>query len=114
MSRTNGFARTLLAAFLASTLAAPAFAADGEARSVRIGYADLDLTTPGGASALAQRIRAAARKVCGAAESRSAAGQVAWRECRETALDGAVANGGSRAPDVRRVVARVRASGQRS
>lgn len=114
MSRSHHIARSLVSSLLLAVLAAPAFAGHGAPRSVRVSYADLDLTTPAGSAALAQRVRAAARKVCRAGESRAAASQVAWRECLEAALDGATAADGSRALEVDRVVARMRDRSPRS
>lgn len=53
--------KTLASLAAVLTLAAAAPAAAGE---VRIAWGDLDLSTPAGADAFDQRVRAAARKLC--------------------------------------------------
>ena len=71
-------------------LAAPAFASSGEARSVSVKTADLNLSSAAGVEALYSRIQGAARKVCSEAEGRSAARVVEHRTCLRTAMDSGV------------------------
>lgn len=73
---------TILAAL--STLAAlPAAAEDF---TVSVSYADLDLTAPEGAVALAHRIDAAVGKACERPHLRDLKGMVAWEECKASAI----------------------------
>lgn len=70
--------------------AAPGLEHAGEAKSVSVRTADLNLQSTAGVEALYGRLRSAAREVCEGLESRSASTQVAHRECLRTAMDGAV------------------------
>jgi UrcA family protein len=58
----------LLAAALACALAAPAFA--GEARSIPVQRADLNLQSEAGAEVMLARLERAAERVCGVANGR--------------------------------------------
>jgi UrcA family protein len=73
-----------------AALAAPALANTAEAVSVTVRTSDLDLASDAGVQSLYQRIERAARKACAGLDTRSAATQVEYRECRATAVDGAV------------------------
>jgi len=79
----------VLAAALASGLATPAIAAE-EAVAVTVDFADLDVADPAGADALTQRIGAAVDKVCARPDLRNLKAMVAWEECRQEALVGAM------------------------
>ena len=59
-------------------------------RSVTIHFADLDIDSASGASALYQRLAGAARVVCGD-DGRSPSEQRAWQECYQQALSAAIA-----------------------
>ena len=63
-----------------------------EQRSVAVSYADRDMATEQGVSALYARLDTAARRVCGRVEGRDLARRADWRNCRAAALDAAVAD----------------------
>jgi UrcA family protein len=58
--------------------------------SIKVGYADLDLNTQAGAATLYDRIRGAARQVCGY-EGQTFTDQALWRSCFNGAISDAVA-----------------------
>jgi UrcA family protein len=73
-----------------------AYAAVGhEPPSVRVSFKDLNLTTPAGAAALYQRIRNAARSVCGSVDIALPEEKAAWDRCVDEAIGSAVAKVGS-------------------
>ena len=80
------------AAMTTLTVAAPAIAAEtrGDA-AVSIAYTDLDLSTRAGVDTLYHRIVAASRRVCPYMLPATLAVQQVVRECREAAVEGAVA-----------------------
>jgi UrcA family protein len=60
--------------------------------SVKVSYADLNLSTLAGADALYRRIERAARTVCGSDDMRERLGHWrAWRNCYDSAIANAVA-----------------------
>jgi UrcA family protein len=59
--------------------------------SVRVSYADLDITTTAGATALHRRIKSAAKEVCGY-EGTSLVEMDLWQRCVQGAVDDAVAS----------------------
>ena len=65
--------KTIIAAALATTMATSAVAAapSGEAQTMQIEVADLDLSTAKGQKTLAKRIDRAAREVCSMGEQRT-------------------------------------------
>jgi UrcA family protein len=77
-----------LVSALAVLGASPAFA-DETARSVKVSYADLDLSTQAGAATLYSRIRGAARTVCG--DDDLPYTHWAWKKCFNEAVGNAVA-----------------------
>lgn len=89
MSRTFGFA---VAALVVSVFAPAAFAQAGvEQVSVRVHYADLDVTRPEGGVTLLKRIKRAANTVCGSARTRAPLTQIRFAsDCRRAAIDSAV------------------------
>lgn len=97
MKAANFVHRSLLAsvalgsALFASTALAADPAADGnsDTRSMTVRYADVNLTTVAGATALYQRIEGAARLVCGDS-GRSLAEQRAAKICYQNAVAEAV------------------------
>jgi UrcA family protein len=79
------FASLALAAALVSAPAFAAPAADGMSRTVR--FADLDLSTDAGATALRQRVHYAARMVCGGdVDQRDLVRVNAAEACRRVAM----------------------------
>jgi len=64
--------------------------ADEPARSIKVSYADLDLSTQAGATTLYNRIRGAARTVCGY-EGPGFTDKAIWRSCFKDAVGNAVA-----------------------
>ena len=95
MTRTHPLAATLtVAAALAA--AAPAFAGaqaiwgGDEKVTVTVHYSDADLRNPAGAMRLAERIRLAARRVCGGDDPVVAVG-VRFPACQHRAIDRALA-----------------------
>jgi UrcA family protein len=93
MIRSNS--RTALRAValgaIAGLLSVQALAAEPAAeRSVTVSYRDLNLSSVDGASTLYQRIRGAARLVCGES-GRGIDEQRAWRACYEAAVTNAIA-----------------------
>ena len=73
---------TVLAAFAAASLAAPAAA---EEVSVIVSYADLDLSSPAGSAAFDARIAAAIKEVCARPDVRDLKARTAWQECKAAA-----------------------------
>jgi UrcA family protein len=81
-----------VAAMTTLTVAATSAAAEPRSGStVSIGYADLDLSTRAGVATLYRRIVGASRRVCRTLPRATHALQQAVRECREAAVEGAVA-----------------------
>lgn len=81
--------KLFIPALAALSLATSAHASELDRVSVKVSYADLDLTSAAGAATLHRRIEAAADKACSRAwisESRSSAG---WKKCHADALEGA-------------------------
>jgi UrcA family protein len=81
--------RAFILPLAAALLAAPALAED--APQLRVSYADLDLSTREGAARLERRVAAAAKVVCGVADTRDIAMQTKTRACRKAALASAQA-----------------------
>jgi UrcA family protein len=84
--------RLAAAALVISSFAPAAFSQAGvEQVSVRVHYADLDVTRPQGGVTLLNRIKNAANTVCGSARTRAPLTQIRLTsECRRTAIDSAV------------------------
>jgi len=78
-----------LASALAVLGASPTLA-DETSRSLKVSYSDLDLTTQAGAATLYNRIRGAARQVCGY-EGVTYADTSGWKRCFNGAVSNAVA-----------------------
>jgi len=73
-------------------IAGPAFAVDaGERASIRVQYADLDLARDPGVNSLYARLRRAAADVCERPGSRDLKSRALEAQCRDQALDEAVA-----------------------
>jgi UrcA family protein len=91
-TRGTPFRALALAALACACVASPVFAstAPADSASEKVTYRDLNIGTPSGAATLYQRIRAAARDVCGE-EGRGLDEQRAWRSCYHTAVSEAVA-----------------------
>ena len=83
-----------LITFLALTLglAAEQALADGpgDAKSVQVRFADLDLSKQAGAEALYRRIQGAARLVCGRVDQREVQRYRMARQCYEETIDAAI------------------------
>lgn len=79
-------------ALAALSLAAPLQAKelDTITVSVTVPYADLDLATEAGATALNARIAGAIKQVCDRPAARDLHAWGAWQKCREEAMEGAV------------------------
>ena len=82
-------ATALLALIVCLLGITPAWSNTPDVPSVTVRYADLDLSSPAGASALYGRIQAAARQVCGYA-GRDVVAQASWRSCYRSAVGDAV------------------------
>jgi len=80
----------IAAAMILTQSVAPA-ATPGEVPSVRIQFADLDLTQPAGAKVLYQRLSAAARTVCSPLQGRALASEARFRACMQQSTSAAVA-----------------------
>jgi len=61
-----------------------------EPKSIKVSYADLDLNTQAGALTLYNRIRGAARTVCGFDSGTTLVEHSAWKRCFNGAVDKAV------------------------
>jgi UrcA family protein len=93
------YSKTVARAGIAAAIALCTFllangASAGEPQKVSkiVSYADLDLSKPAGAQALYNRIKRAAREVCGSADYyKNVSPPKAWRECVDTAVADAVA-----------------------
>lgn len=92
-SRTQRLARAGIAAFaVCSCLVSYSASAEPSVKSQTVSYADLDLSKPAGVQTLYQRIKAAARNVCGPVDQYTyASSHRAFRKCCETAIADAVA-----------------------
>lgn len=81
------FASLGAAAALANiAVAVPAHAAEPQAPTAMVRYADLDLATAKGAARLGHRVRAAAETVCGSADVRDLARMAPVQRCRAAAI----------------------------
>ena len=93
-----------LAAVLFS-LAGPFAALAGESalaeQTVVVRFADLNLTAQAGVDALHQRLRTAARQVCGYRDSRNLQSVQSWKMCYSTALQNALTDAGMAILDAR-------------
>jgi UrcA family protein len=78
-----------------------------ETRSIKVRYDDLDLAKEAGIQRLYQRLRLAARQVCGSPDTRRPADVRDWRRCVDQALGTAVTELGN----ARLTAVHVRASG---
>lgn len=89
---THIFVRFTAALALAGAIiSSPAYAVDlGEARSVAVRIADLDLTGPAGRATLMHRIGNAARAVCGYADARDLIASRLSTVCRTDAIQAAM------------------------
>ena len=76
----------ILAAAAATFTAAPALAQELDAGQVRVGYADLDLSTRAGVRTLDRRIRSAVELACGPISSFDPRGKTIVLECRADTL----------------------------
>jgi UrcA family protein len=83
----------LLLTFGTVGLATPEQPADARevVNSMRVSYADLDLTTEAGVGALYGRLRNAAQHACGGRPDRTLRRLAHWRACYEASIDRAVA-----------------------
>jgi UrcA family protein len=91
----SGLAAVVLGLGAANSFATPAQisarSSSDNVRSVKISFAELDISKPAGAQALYKRIRKAAFVVCGAYDSPMPWYYTAKTECFKTAVDDAVA-----------------------
>ena len=71
-------------------LGATSALADEPAKSIKVGYADLDLSTQAGAATLYARIKGAARQVCGY-QGVTYTDTTGWKHCFNGAVSNAVA-----------------------
>ena len=76
----------ILAAAAATFTAAPALAQELDAGQVRVGYADLDLSTRAGVRTLDRRIRSAVELACGPISSSDPRGKNLVIACRTETL----------------------------
>jgi UrcA family protein len=89
MSRTFKIAAALIAASLAFAPAALAQTSPKDP-SLRVGYGDLDMSSPAGGVALLKRIEGAARRVCDDAMAHSPLTPRAISTCRRATIDSTV------------------------
>lgn len=61
-----------------------------ESRTVRVSYADLDLTHPDGLTQLERRVETATDRVCASHGTLDLKSRMATRQCRDTALANAM------------------------
>ena len=78
-----------VAALANVAVALPAHAAEPQAPTASVRYADLDLATPDGVARLDRRIRVAVSAVCGTADIRDLSRAALVRQCRDNAMTGA-------------------------
>src|ERR1700742_671694 len=93
------YAQRVLAALLATTGAmgatvaltsnAPIVSSDGQARTVKVQYGDLNLSTPKGKEVLSQRIHQAVDLVCFQPDPRALQQWSQYRKCMQTGTDSA-------------------------
>jgi UrcA family protein len=77
------------AVVVAAALVVPTVSQAAESVSMRVSYADLNLTSAEGSQALQHRIAIAARVVCGYEESKLYDVVIATKACRSGAIEGA-------------------------
>ena len=86
----SGFTfRTFAIVSALAVLGATPALADEAARSMKVSYADLDLSTEAGAATLLSRIRSAARQVCGY-DGSTFTDKAIWNSCFKHAVGDAV------------------------
>jgi UrcA family protein len=91
MNTINFSIRSLaLVAVIGLLGATPVLAEPEPVHSMKVSYSDLDLNTQSGAKTLYDRIRGAARQVCGY-EGQTFTDQALWRSCFNGAISDAVA-----------------------
>ena len=93
------YAQRVLAALLATTGAmgatvaltsnAPIVRSDGQTRTVKVQYGDLNLSTPKGKEVLSQRIHQAVDLVCFQPDARAQQQWSEYRRCMQTTTDSA-------------------------
>jgi UrcA family protein len=87
----SGFTfRTFALVSALAVLGASPTLADEATRSIKVSYADLDLSTQAGAATLYSRIRGAARQVCGY-DGMTYLDHTSWKRCFNGAVGDAVA-----------------------
>ena len=79
----------VLGATVALTSNAPIVSSDGQARTVKVQYGDLNLSTPKGKEVLSQRIHQAVDLVCFQPDPRALQQWSQYRKCMQTATDSA-------------------------
>ncbi len=84
--------RSRAIALAAGLLAAAAVASAQEPPSTHVRYTRAEIQSPDGARVVYARIRAAAREVCGPADTRDLTAWSASRSCQEHAIEQAVAS----------------------
>jgi UrcA family protein len=87
----------LFAAAVAFTSTSAIAAPQTLVREAVVNYADLDLESAAGIEALYTRLRAAARNVCGSADTKDMAAHQNMKQCREIAIASAVSKIGNAA-----------------
>ncbi len=75
--------KIIISALAALSLAAIATPASAETQSVKVAYADLNLSSQAGMAALESRIHAAAKKICGKVEVRQVGDGAAHQRCMD-------------------------------
>lgn len=85
----NALRPTLLLLAMLPALSTHAAGA-GDARQVKVSYADLNLTTTDGAEHLYRRIHSAADAVCRDLETKNLSGRHLWKACVGKAISNAV------------------------
>jgi UrcA family protein len=84
-------AAAALAAFISSFSAMCNAAGPADVPTAIVKFADLDVSTPQGAAALYNRIRAASEGVCSPSDGRDLAARLRWNACVKQAIAEAVA-----------------------
>jgi len=91
MKTSPNILMAVLAAVLVATLGMASDSAHAdEVASVKVSYADLDLSTAEGSQALYRRIATAARHVCPTADGRIITAVSISQQCQKTAIENAL------------------------
>lgn len=83
------FAAAALAAVTVLSAVSPALAQEAVTKTAQVSVADLNLSSPAGVERLHNRVRSAARSVCGTNAPQDIDQRIAYNQCQKAAIEGA-------------------------